>query len=105
MSSLSENSKLNTMQETIKPTLVEKKIIQNLAFKNKIDIEQHPNIHSQIEKATKLGNSFRRKVSILFHADSGLKRVDTTIWANGSKYICLKGGIWIPKQRIVEIKV
>ncbi len=97
--------KTNTMQESIKPTLVEKEIIQNLTFKNNIEVKQHPNIHSQIEKATKLGNSFRRKVSILFHADSGLKRVDTTIWANGTKYICLKGGVWIPKNRIVEIKV
>ncbi len=93
------------MQETVKPTLVEKEIIQNLAFNDDLSIKQHPNVHSQIEKATKLGNSYRRKVSILFHADSGFKRVDTTIWANGSKYICLKGGVWIPKERIIEIKV
>lgn len=93
------------MQKTIKPTLVEKEIIQNLAFKKDLTVEQHPHINMQIEKATKLGNSYRRKVSILFRADSGLKRVDTTIWANGSKFICLKGGVWIPKERIVEIKV
>lgn len=93
------------MQETQKPTLIEKEIIQNLAFKSELDIDQHPNIHSQIEKATTLGNSYRRKVAIIFHDDKGLKRVDTTIWANGSKYICLKGGVWIPKKRIVEIKV
>jgi hypothetical protein len=43
-------------------------------------------------------------VSIYFHDDEGPKRVETTIWATGSKYICLKGGVWIPIDHIVEVK-
>ncbi len=93
------------MQKSQKPTIVEKEIIHNLSFKEELEVNQHPSVLSQIEKATKLGNSYRRKVSILFRDDHGLKQVDTTIWANGSKYICLKGGVWIPKGRVVEIKV
>ena len=92
------------MQTLDKPTLIEKEIISSLSFNSNLKIEQHPMLIEQIKEATKLGNSYRRKVSILFQDDQGLKRVDTTIWANGAKYICLKGGVWIPINRIVEVR-
>ena len=92
------------MQTTLKPTLVEKEIISSLSFNADLKVEQHPGLSDQIKKATRLGNSYRRKVTILFKDDQGLKRVDTTIWANGAKYICLKGGVWIPINRIVEVR-
>lgn len=94
-----------TMQAIMKPELIEKEVIGNLSFSNKSKINQHPDLLNQIENATILGNSHRSKVSIIFHDDSGLKRVDTTIWAAGTKFVCLKGGIWIPIDRIVEIKL
>ena len=83
--------------------LVEKETIPTLSFKDKGRIEQHPNLRKQIDKATILGNTHRRKVSILFQDDDGMKRVDTTIWASGTKFVCLKGGIWIPISRLKEI--
>ena len=92
------------MQTLDKPTLIEKEVISSLSFNSNLKIEQHPMLIEQIKKATKLGNSYRRKVSIMFKDDQGLKRVDTTIWANGAKYICLKGGVWIPINRIVEVR-
>lgn len=92
------------MQATIKPTLVEKEVINSLSFKLRDRVNQHPKILEQIKKATRLGNGYRSKVSILFHDDAGLKRVDTTVWAYGAKFICLKGGVWLPINRIVEIK-
>jgi len=92
------------MQVTLKPTMVEKEIISSLSFKEIRKVDQHPNLRVQLESATRLGNAYRGKVSIIFEADDGLKRVDTTIWAFGAKYICLKGGIWLPVDRIVEIK-
>ena len=92
------------MQITSKPTLIEKEIISSLSFNSDLNVEQHPKLIDQIKKATKLGNSYRRKVSILFKDDNGFKRVDTTIWANGAKFICLKGGVWIPISRIVEVR-
>ena len=92
------------MQTVNEPTLIEKETISSLSFNSNMKIEQHPMLLDQIKEATKLGNSYRRKVSILFKDDQGLKRVDTTIWANGAKYICLKGGIWIPINRIVEVR-
>jgi uncharacterized protein (UPF0248 family) len=89
----------------MKPELIEKERISALSFVEIVPIQQHPELHSQIEKATILGNSHHSKVSIIFQDDAGLKRVDTTIWAAGMKFICLKGGVWIPIARIVEIKL
>lgn len=92
------------MQVTIKPTLIEKELINSLSFNGRKKVNQHPELEEQLKNATRLGNAFHGKVSILFEDDEGLKRVDTTIWAHGSKYICLKGGIWLPISRIVEVK-
>jgi hypothetical protein len=92
------------MQATTKPTLIEKEIINSLSFSDRSQVSQHPNLLGQIRNATRLGNAFRGKVSIFFQDDEGRKRVDTTIWAYGSKYICLKGGIWIPISRVLEVK-
>ena len=83
--------------------LVEKETIPSLSFNDKSRVEQHPNLRKQIDKATILGNTHRRKVSILFQDDDGMKRVDTTIWASGTKFVCLKGGIWITISRLKEI--
>lgn len=96
-------SKLLNM-EVIDYQTIEKETIPALTFRKEIVFKQHPELNSQIEKASLLGNGYRTKVSIYFYDDEGLKRVETTIWASGSKYICLKGGIWIPIARIVEIK-
>jgi len=92
------------MQATLKPTLIEKELINSLSFNNRTTVKQHPDLEEQLKSATRLGNAFHGKVSIYFEDDEGLKRVDTTIWAHGAKYICLKGGIWLPIARIVEVK-
>lgn len=91
------------MQSNQAPELIEKESIAQLVFSEQIKVVQHPELSSQLQKASVLGNSERVKVSIIFVADSGLKRVDTTIWAVGTKFICLKGGVWIPIPRIVEV--
>jgi hypothetical protein len=89
----------------MEPELIEKELISSLNFNEKQQIKQHPELRSQIDNATILGNAHRSKVSIIFQDDLGLKRVDTTIWAAGTKFICLKGGVWIPIDRILEIKI
>lgn len=92
------------MQTMIKPTLIEKEVIASLPFNSRSQVQQHPALMDQIKKATRLGNGYRGKVSIYFQDDDGLKYVDTTIWAHGAKFICLKGGVWLPISRVVEIK-
>lgn len=91
------------MQSSSSPELIEKETVSQLTFTEAVTVNQHPDLLVQLQKASQLGNSERVKVSIVFVADSGLKRVDTTIWAVGTKFICLKGGVWIPIPRIVEV--
>lgn len=98
---------LNTMHETLtktESTLVEKETISNLSFKKEVFFNQHPDLQKKLEDATKLGNTSKVKFYIDFYADSGLKTVQTTVWATGKKFICLKGGLWIPISKIVDIR-
>jgi hypothetical protein len=83
---------------------IEKEAVSGLTFHNEIELEQHEDLRHQLEQATRLGNGYHSKVSIYFYDDEGPKRVETTIWATGAKYICLKGGVWIPISRIIEVK-
>ena len=85
--------------------LVQKETIVDCRFLNDIQLNQQENLLQQIKDATILGNSHRTKVTIIFQDDTGIKRVDTTIWASGAKFICLKGGLWIPINRIIEILI
>lgn len=85
--------------------LVQKETIVDCKFLNDIQLNQQENLLQQIKDATILGNSHRTKVTIIFQDDTGIKRVDTTIWASGAKFICLKGGLWIPINRIIEILI
>lgn len=93
------------MQSTLYPEKIEKESIAHLSFKKHIDFEQEPGLVRKLQKATQLGNSYKTKCLIDFHADSGLKSVQTTIWATGKRFICLKGGVWIPIDKIVNVKV
>lgn len=90
---------------TNNPVLIEKERIPELSFKVPVAIEQSKDLESKLMDAMKLGNLHQGKVAIIFRDDEGLKRVETTIWATGAKYICLKGGLWLPVSRIVDVKV
>jgi hypothetical protein len=90
---------------TNNPILIEKERIPELSFKLPVKIEQSKDLETKLINAMKLGNLHHGKVAIIFRDDEGLKRVETTIWATGSKYICLKGGMWLPVSRIVDVKV
>lgn len=91
------------MEEVLSPTLVEKESIAQLSFRNHVPFEQDPAILEKLREATKLGNLDKVKFQIDFYSDSGLKSVRTTVWATGNKFICLKGGLWIPISKIVNI--
>jgi len=85
--------------------LIEKEIIPSLSFTDASEVEQHPELSRQIQKALLLGNTHKLKVKIIFQDDEGVKKVDTTLWASGSKFVCLKGGVWIPMNRLIEIEI
>lgn len=92
------------MHEVLNPVLIEKEAIAGLSFKKHQHFNQHPGLRQKLEQATHLGNIGKVKFHIDFFADSGLKSVQTTIWATGNKFICLKGGVWIPISKIVDIR-
>lgn len=92
------------MQEVLSPQLVEKEAIANLSFRNPVKFKQRPDMMQKLEEATKLGNTAKVKFSIDFYSDSGFNTVQTTIWATGTKFICLKGGLWLPIAKIADIR-
>ncbi len=92
-----------TMEHT--PQIIPKEEIPNLEFKLPVTVEQPDDLMERLIEATKLGNLHHVKIAIVFHDDEGLKQVETTIWATGAKYICLKGGVWLPISRIKDIKL
>lgn len=83
--------------------IVEKEMIPNLSFHKELELDQDDDIKQRLERATLLGNIHHSKVTIFFHDDEGPKKVETTIWATGTKFICLKGGVWIPISRITDV--
>ena len=85
--------------------IIEKESITNCTFNKETEIVQQKDLLKKIQNATILGNTHHSKVTIIFQDDDSVKRVDTTIWAAGPKFICLKGGIWIPINRIIEILI
>ncbi|PKR81251.1 hypothetical protein CW751_06610 [Brumimicrobium salinarum] len=95
------------MQETIigKPKLIEKELVSSLKFNQKKKIHQQEDLMPSLLEATKLGNLHHGKVAIIFEDDEGLKQVETTIWSTGLKYICLKGGVWLPISSIHKVKI
>ncbi|HTO36985.1 MAG TPA: hypothetical protein VL021_01065 [Brumimicrobium sp.] len=93
------------MQETkeLKPVLIEKELIPTLKFNNKDLVRQQEGLAVKLMEATKLGNLHHGKVAIIFEDDEGVKKVETTIWSTGTDYICLKGGVWLPINRIHRV--
>jgi hypothetical protein len=92
------------MQDTLSPTLIEKESLPSFSFSKPVTFKQHPDLLKKLTNATQLGNTSKVKVHIDFHTDEGPKTVDTTIWATGNQFICLKGGLWIPISRIIDIR-
>lgn len=88
----------------MEPEVIEKELVKELTFKHPVKLKQDPELRRRLDEATRLGNGYHTKVGIIFHDDDGLKRINTTIWATGNNHICLKGGMWLPIDHIVELK-
>ena len=59
---------------------------------------------ARIIRGTRLGNSMKRKVKIIFEDVDGLKKVETTIWGFTDKNVILKKTTIIPIRCVHEIK-
>ncbi|HRO74900.1 MAG TPA: hypothetical protein PLP27_01980 [Crocinitomicaceae bacterium] len=89
----------------MEPVLLEKEAVKDLTFWKSATTSPSEDIRKKLEEATFLGNSLHHKVGIIFEDDEGIKQINTTIWATGQKFICIKGGMWIPIDHILEIKL
>jgi hypothetical protein len=88
----------------MEPEVIEKELVKDLTFKQPVAFKQDPELLRRLDEATRLGNGYHTKVGIIFQDDLGMKRINTTIWATGTKFICLKGGMWLPIDHILELK-
>ena len=89
------------------PIIVAKEEISNLKFPKEevlMDAEKQKEIKTSIEKAMKLGNSYKGKVRIVFEDSECVKSVETTIWGFTDKNVLLKKTTLIPIRRVHEIK-
>lgn len=87
--------------------IIEKEDIPSLKF-SKTEILKNPrnrNLRSYyLNRATKLGNLLKNKVTIYFKDHTNqLMQVNTTIWAVTTDFVVLKQGITIPKKSITYI--
>ena len=57
-----------------------------------------------LNRICKDGNINKNKHLILFSTDSGILRVNATVWMVGKKYILLKGNLYIPIKSIIEVQ-
>ncbi len=57
----------------------------------------------RLVKGMVLGNSYKKKIDILFETSKGMSQVKTTIWATTNRAVLLKGGISIPIHCIHDV--
>lgn len=91
---------------TATPTLIEKEEVKGLSFPHvEVLTDEKARKARQVAlvEATKLGNSEKGKVKIVFEDDKGVKVVNTTIWATTEDNISLKAGVVIPIDRIHSV--
>ncbi|MBU2020121.1 MAG: hypothetical protein KJ941_10800 [Bacteroidetes bacterium] len=93
------------MELALTTNINETEEISQPSFEKPVNIEQDQNLERKIAGALLIGNSYHTKVYITYKDDEGEKSITTTIWASGNKYLCLKGGIWIPLENIIDIEL
>jgi hypothetical protein len=87
--------------------VIEKEQISTLSFPKEdviLDPEERVLRMADLYRSQTLGNLLRTKVKLTFEA-SGEKiyQVYTTVWAVGSHFVSLKGGVHIPIRSILKV--
>lgn len=74
--------------------------------KEDISMDEQKNmlLLKKLHVAVILGNIEKHKCKIFFEDSVGLKSIETTICAVCDKNISIKSGIWIPINRIIDLK-
>ncbi len=91
----------------ITPQRIDKDEIGSLHFPNQAldhSKEKLSYLTKALQKALKIGNSYKNKIKIVFYDATGLKEVETTVWNSTTENVVLKNGICIPFNRVVDVK-
>lgn len=94
------------MNTTLSVKDIRKEEIGNLRFPSKEvlpDAEDQEKRRKLLEEGLKLGNLEKGKLKIVFMDNEGIKKVYTTIWSVGDRYVSLKRGMSIPICRIISV--
>lgn len=86
---------------------IEKEQIAQLQFAKKevlTNPEDRKKRLNDLFRSQTLGNLLQTKVKITFETgDEQTYQVNTTVWAVGTDFVSLKGGIFIPIHSIVQV--
>lgn len=87
--------------------IIEKESIPQLTFSKKevlVDPEERKQRMADLYRSQTLGNLLQSKVKLIFETSDGQSyQVDTTVWAVGSDFVSLKGGVTIPIHAILKV--
>lgn len=87
-------------------SVVEKEAVTDMSFPSEsvvTDVSKMDQLMKELHRATSLGNLSKHKVNIIFEDNSGVKKVNTTIWAITEKSVLLKKGVFLPIHRIHNV--
>ena len=85
---------------------IKKEAVSTLRFPNEEVLtskEAKVNRKICLKRASVLGNIDQTKMKIIFKDSVGIKKVNTTVWAQTEKYVVLKGSNLIPLNRILDV--
>ncbi|MCK6640245.1 MAG: hypothetical protein L6Q81_09165 [Bacteroidia bacterium] len=85
---------------------IEKETISEMSFPKEdvlSNADERRQRRNELDRALILGNVDHSKVKIIFSDMTGMKQVETTIWAVTEERIILKSGMVIPIRRIHQI--
>jgi hypothetical protein len=94
------------MNVAFTPKLIEKENIVNLSFPEEDVLSSNAERAVRIKdlkNANELGDLAQYKVKIVFEDDSGLKKVETTVWNTTPEEVVLKYGVAIPIRRVSRV--
>ncbi len=89
-------------------TRVDKSQLNSISFGRNLNLEKGSRsvLRYNLQRALRLGNLYKSHVLIQFYNEDGhYMETEATIWAVSEKYIMIKGGMVIPIESIVDVKI
>ncbi len=83
--------------------------LSGVRFARQEVLEDNMRIHNRtynLRRAVLLGNLYKRKVMLKIRTVEGIVRnVEARVWAMGSEYISLRGGLSVPIKSVEDVEL